>query len=76
MSHAGCGGGVEKDKQEILSLFVVSPVLSPVERVRVLSPVGGVSFLLRREQSFSRPSGPAWLAWLEAFRSFLLRLAQ
>ena len=40
----------------------------------VLSPVGGVSLLLRREQSFSRPSGPAWLAWLEAFGSFLLRL--
>ena len=47
---------------------------SPVCRVRVLSPVVGGSFLLRREQSFSRPSGPAWLAWLEAFGSFLLRL--
>ena len=41
----------------------------------VLSPVRGVSFLLRREQSFTRPSSPAWLAWLEAFGSFLLRLA-
>ena len=73
MSHAGRGGGCGEG---IKRRFFLCSCGSPVSRVRVLSPVRGVSFLLRREQSFSRPSGPAWLAWLEAFGSFLLRLAQ
>ena len=72
----GAGEGAEKDKQEILSLFV-------------LSPVGVVSFLLQQtfgsclawvrveafrklfasaEELFSRASGPAWLGRAFCFK--------
>ena len=54
------GEGAEKDKQEILSLFV-------------LSPVGVVSFLLRQRVVAQQAVGSC-LAWVrvEAFGSFLL----
>ena len=68
-------GGAEKDKQEILSLFVLSPVVvvSFLLRQRVVArqAVGSClawvrveafgSFFASAEELFSRASGPAWL---------------
>ena len=64
MDHEGmsrAGEGVEKNKEKILFF------------VRVLSPVVGVSFLLR-QRVVARQTVGSCLAWVrvEAFGSFLL----